>query len=89
MASFAAAEDDIEDFETSSSAEHVCSSTAVAASSTRWFCRKRESLQQKASDERKQQEAQTAKECAKSVALYSLLLKLASPIYAREGRSEG
>ena len=38
---------------------------------------------------RKQQEAQTAKECAKSVALYSLLIKLASPIYAREGKSEG
>ena len=77
------------DFETSSSAKHVCSSTAVAVSSTNWLCRKRESLQQKASDERRQQEAQTAKECAKSVILYSLLLKLASPIYAREGRNEG
>ena len=38
---------------------------------------------------RKQQEAQTAKECAKSVVLYSLLIKLASPIYAREGKGEG
>ena len=77
------------DFETSSSAEHESSLAAVAASSTKWFCRKRESLQQKASDERKQQEAQTAKECAKSVALYSLLIKLVSPIYAREGKNEG
>ena len=77
------------DFETSSSAEHESSLAAVAASSTKWFCRKRESLQQKASDERKQQEAQTAKECAKSVALYSLLIKLVSPIYAREGKKRG
>ena len=75
------------DFETSSSAKHVCSSTAVAVSSTNWLCRKRESLQQKASDERRQQEAQTAKECAKSVILYSLLLKLAFP-YLYEGGEE-
>ena len=77
------------DFGGSSSAEHLSSLAAVAASSTEWFCRKREGLQQKASDERKQQEAQTAKECAKSVVLYFLLLELASPIYAREGKNEG
>ena len=46
-------------------------------------------LAAKAGDERKQQEAQTAKECAKSVALHSLLIKLVSPIYAREGKNEG
>ena len=54
----------------------MSSLAAVAASSTKWFCRKRESLQQKASDERKQQEAQTAKQCAKSVVLCILLLTL-------------